>query len=245
MLLNPRNAINLQPKDKEIFTNKFANTIIKEILHLIRLYLEFCFTHFLEQTITRLTRIILLNCDPYWSYAYELTWESQSRDLVLSYHDLIYCLRTNWRLSTILKTSNKSVQSNAFWYVKVCILWKCIQYTIHWDKTQILNKFSLDKINGTKNALFFLPRAPTHHSFAFKLQFLHELKHKILLSKTVRGIFHFQFRFVFIKVCIFCSTKYMDFLTLNVIIPFKIKIIEKPRIVLVPDLWILICNKNF
>ena len=49
----------------------------------------------------------------------------------------------------------KSVWSNAFWYVKVCIFWKCIQYTIHWDKTQMLEKFPLEKINCVKNALFF------------------------------------------------------------------------------------------
>ena len=101
------------------------------------------------------------------------------------------------------KNKQKSVWSNAFWYVKVCIFWKCIQYTIHWDKTQMLKKFPSDKINGTKNALFFLSRAPTHHSFTFNLRFLYELKHKVHLSKTVCGIFHFQFRFVFIKVYIF------------------------------------------
>ena len=112
-------------------------------------------------------------------------------------------LQIHWRLSTILETSNKSVWSNVFWYVKVCIFWKCIQYTIHWDKTQILKKFPSDKINGTKNALFFLSRAPTHHSFTFNLRFLYELKHKVRLSKTVCGIFHFWFRFVFIKVYIF------------------------------------------
>ena len=101
------------------------------------------------------------------------------------------------------KNKQKSVWSNVFWYVKVCIFWKCIQYTIHWDKTQMLKKFPSDKINGTKNALFFLSRAPTHHSFTFNLRFLHELKHKVRLSKTVCGIFHFRFRFVFIKVYIF------------------------------------------
>ena len=36
---------NLQPKDKEIFRHKPANIINKEIPHLIRSYLEFCFTH--------------------------------------------------------------------------------------------------------------------------------------------------------------------------------------------------------
>ena len=34
---------------------------------------------------------------------------------------------------------------------------------------QMLKKFSLGKISGTKNALFFLSRAPTHHSFTFNL----------------------------------------------------------------------------
>ena len=53
------------------------------------------------------------------------------------------------------KNKQKSVRSNVFWYVKVCVFWKCIQYTIHWDKTQMLKKIPSDKINGTKNILFF------------------------------------------------------------------------------------------
>ena len=40
-------------------------------------------------------------------------------------------------------------------------------------------------------------------SFTFDFRVLYELKHKVCLSKTVRGIFHFQFRLVFIKVYIF------------------------------------------
>ena len=67
----------------------------------------------------------------------------------------------------------------------------------------MLEKLSSGKTNGTKNGLLFLLRAPTHHSFTFKSEFLYELKHKVRLSKTVRGIFHFRFRFVFIKVYIF------------------------------------------
>ena len=58
----------------------------------------------------------------------------------------------------------------------------------------MLKKFPLDKINGTKIALFFLSRAPFH------LRFLYELKHNICLSKTVCGISHFRFYLVFIKV---------------------------------------------
>ena len=40
----------------------------------------------------------------------------------------------------------------------------------------MLKKIPLDKINDTKNSLFFLSRAPNHHSFTFDLQFLYELK---------------------------------------------------------------------
>ena len=101
------------------------------------------------------------------------------------------------------KNKQKRVWSNSFWYVKVCIFWKSVQNIIHWHKRQMFKKFPSDKINSTKNALFFLSWAPTHHSFTFNLRFLYELKHKVRLSKTVCGIFHFWFRFVFIKVYIF------------------------------------------
>ena len=67
----------------------------------------------------------------------------------------------------------------------------------------MLKKIPSDKINGTKNALFFLLRAPTHYSFTFNLRFLYELKHKVCLSKTMCGIFHFRFHSIFIKVYIF------------------------------------------
>ena len=67
----------------------------------------------------------------------------------------------------------------------------------------MLKKFPSDKLNGTKKAISFLSRAPTHHSSAFNLRFLYELKHKVFFCKTVRGTFHFRFRFVFTKVYIF------------------------------------------
>ena len=67
----------------------------------------------------------------------------------------------------------------------------------------MLKEIPSNKINGTKTAFFFPSRAPTHHSFTFNLQFLYELKHNVRLSKIVCGIFHFRFRFVFIKAYIF------------------------------------------
>ena len=67
----------------------------------------------------------------------------------------------------------------------------------------MLKKLPSDKINGSKNVLYFLLRARTHHSFTFSLPFLYELKHKVHLSKTVCGISHFKYPFTFIKVFIF------------------------------------------
>ena len=73
------------------------------------------------------------------------------------------------------ESKQNSVWSNVFWYIKVCIFWTFIQYTMHWDKTQKLKKIPLDKINCSKNALFFLSLASTHHNFTFNLRFLYEV----------------------------------------------------------------------
>ena len=112
---------------------------------------------------------------------------------VCSPHLRLKTLRIRRTLSTILKTRKRSVWSNVFWYAKVCIFWKCIQYSIHWDITQMLKKILRANWNRTKNALFFLSRAPTHHSFTCNLWFSYELKHKVRLSKTMRGILHLHF----------------------------------------------------
>ena len=65
-----------------------------------------------------------------------------------------------------------------------------IRYTVRENANLKKISFGQNK-HDTKNALFFLLRAPTHHSFTFNLLFLYELQHKVRLSKTVRGIFHF------------------------------------------------------
>ena len=49
----------------------------------------------------------------------------------------------------------------------------------------MLKKFPSDKTTVTKYALFFLSRAPTHHSFNFNSQFLYELNHMVYLSKKL------------------------------------------------------------
>ena len=92
------------------------------------------------------------------------------------------------------KTSQKCMEQ-FFLIWNAYMFWKFIQYTIHWDKTQMLKKFLSDKISGVKNAHLFLSRGPTHHSFTFNLWLLYDLKHKVHLSLTVCGIFHFRFRY--------------------------------------------------
>ena len=106
-------------------------------------------------------------------------------------------LRIHWRIWRILKTKNKSVWSNNFWYVKVYIFWNFNQCT-NWDKTQMLHCFSLARLNSSQ---FYF------HSFTFNSQLLYELKHKVHLSENVCGIFYFQFCLGFIQVYIFVPQK--------------------------------------
>ena len=67
----------------------------------------------------------------------------------------------------------------------------------------MLKNFPSPKMNITQNVLFFHSRNQTHHSFSFNLQFLHELKHKVRLSKSCVGLLDLGFRLVFIKIYIF------------------------------------------
>ena len=150
-----------------------------------------------------------------------------------------------WKFKNILKAfdnlkhKQKSACSYVFWYVKVCIFWKCIKYTIHWDKTQMLKIFPSDKISVTKNAQFFLSRAPTHHNLIYDSC---ELKHKVRLSKTMYGVFHFQFCFMFLK-CFF-SAKCMGSLTLKRHNSFQNKNNKKATQCFAP-FWFLSSKKNF
>ena len=97
------------------------------------------------------------------------------------------------------KNKLKIVRSIGFWNVSIYILKVYSIYTIDWDKTQI---------NRTKNAFFLLLGVPTHHSFTFDSPFLYDLKHKVRLSKSMCGIFHFRFPFsFFINIYIFVQQK--------------------------------------
>ena len=144
------------------------------------------------------------------NFSEQLFWRTpgDSCFCTVSIIKLGYLIENTLKAFIDFKNKQKSVWSNVFLYVKVFIFWKFIRYIIHWDKTQMLKKLSLDKISGTKHTLFLLLRAPTHHSFTFNLRFIYELKHwKVHLSKTVCGIFNLWFRLAFIKVYIFIQQK--------------------------------------
>ena len=55
----------------------------------------------------------------------------------------------------IFKNKQKIVWSNFFWYVKVCIFRKSIQYTTDWDKKQMLKKTSFRQNKLYSNTPFF------------------------------------------------------------------------------------------
>ena len=103
------------------------------------------------------------------------------------------------------KNNKKFVWSNVFWYPKACIFWKCIQYTIHWDKMQMLKKISFGQNKRYKKCPLFPSRTTTHHIFTFNFY----------------SFMRWSTRFVSLKLCVrfsifvlyFCSTKCMDFLT--------------------------------
>ena len=86
--------MNLQPKDKEMFRNKSANTISKDIHHLTKAYLEFCLSHSSEQLIARPTRVNDQTAT--LDHIFTNTWLSQSIRSSRSwsiYPDLIYSTR--------------------------------------------------------------------------------------------------------------------------------------------------------
>ena len=69
------------------------------------------------------------------------------------------------------KSKQKSVWSNVFWYVKVCIFRNGIQYTIHSDKTQMLKKFLRTK-QAVQKMPFFSFESSNSSQFYFEFAIL-------------------------------------------------------------------------
>ena len=109
-----------------------------------------------------------------------------------------FCCDLNNTLKAFGDFKNKQQKCNDFWYAEILKV-----YLTHYTLRQSRNvkEFPLDKLNATKNVLFFLSRAPTHHNFTFNSRFLYELKHKVRISKTECGIFDsvsFLLKFIFL-----------------------------------------------
>ena len=137
-------------------------------------------------------------------------------------------LRIPWSLSTILKTSSKSAWSNVFRYIKVYIFWQFIQYTIHWNKTQTLQKFILEKSKGHKKCTLFLYRALAHHSFTFNSQFLYDLKHKVRLCMGFHSVsFLLKFIFLFNKKHVLSDSRTPTFKKIFAKMKFSPALFEK------------------
>ena len=113
-------------------------------------------------------------------------------------------------------TTLKSAWRNVFWYVKVHIFQNYIQYTIHWNKTQ-----------NVKKTLF-----GQNKQYKTWPPFFRELQLIMVLLLICGSYLNWSTNFVSLKLCVW------DF-------PFSIRIIEKPHTILLPDLWVLSCNKKF
>ena len=152
------------------------------------------------------SEVVIAFCSPLWKSCMKFTnyslipdssffWQKEQQRL---YPANIYLFKDTLKDFNDFKNKQKSEWSNVFDMQKR-VYSESVFNTLY---IEIKNKF-LDKIIGSKKAVFFLSRTPTYHSFSFNLRFLYELKHNICLSKTVCGIFRFRFRFVFIKGYIF------------------------------------------
>ena len=103
---------------------------------------------------------------------------------------LSYWLQYSWLRKDTLKAfddfkkSNKSVRSNAFWYLKVCISWKCIHYTMHWELqliTVLLLSCELIWAEAQGSSLTRVPKVP----FRFFDKLKYEIRNKVLIFVSI------------------------------------------------------------
>ena len=118
-------------------------------------------------------------------------------------------LKMHCRLSAIIKTSYKSEWSNVFWYVKVYIFSKVIQYTLQCDKTQMLKNFLRTKKKTLQKMHYFFFRELQLIPVLLLIHNSYTSRSTRFISLKLCGIFHFRFRLYF------CSAKSTDSLTLK------------------------------
>ena len=156
----------------------------------------------------------------------------------------------NWVKNTLqafddFKKKKKSVWSTVFWHVKVWIFRKYIQYTMHWVKVQIFKKISLTKSTIQKIPSFFFRELQLITVLLLICDSYMSCSTRFVSLKLRVGFSIFHFHFGFIKVYIFAQQNAWTLWLQNIIIPFSIKLIEKPHTVLLPYVWFLSCNNKF
>ena len=152
-------------------------------------------------------------------------------------------LRIHWKLLAILKRSKvfeemdtlkafhdfktyyRSAWSNVFWYVKVYIFWKFIEYTnakkIFFGPNKRYKKYILFSFASSAVLLLICISYTSWSTWFNSLKLCEEFS--IFDSVSILSKF----------VCFFIPWLW------NVIISFKMKIIEKPHTVSLPNFWFL------
>ena len=94
-----------------------------------------------------------------------------SMETVISERKVITLKDTLKAFDDFKNKQQRSVWNHVFWYVYSESLFSIVYIEI---KLKCLYKFPSDKINGSRKALFFLSRSPTHNSFTFNLRFFYD-----------------------------------------------------------------------
>ena len=68
-----------------------------------------------------------------------MNFRVQVKSLAILYDCFLF--KDTLKIFDDFKNKQNSVWINVSWNVKLCILGKCIQYNIQWDKTQMLKNF--------------------------------------------------------------------------------------------------------
>ena len=128
-----------------------------------------------------------------------------------------------------------------FLHVKGYIFWKFDQSFTHWDEIQIL-QFLWDKEKVTEmHPFFFYELQLIAVSLLIRYCYMSWSTRFILLK--LRVVFYI-FDSAFITVYIFVQQKALILWLYNVLISFKLKIIEKSHTILLLDRSFLSCNNN-
>ena len=91
------------------------------------------------------------------------------------------------------KNKEKSPSRNIFWYVKVCIFWKLIQYTVHWDKIKMLKKMSSKFLQESSSIINVWQNSKWDKVFMGKVNFFKDCLPQISFRPFLNTLSHLEF----------------------------------------------------